>query len=211
MQVILEMSLESDLPPSKIPLTINTGSRTTLIKEHMVVHKSLVSTLFLVAVGFERGRLDSQSESFTWLKLFFGGGHLFVEDLGLFLRHFPGESCAKNHTKNPTRNKKNTPPKKTSPVHFLSNTFYVAIFEFPDFLVQPPSCFGKKKSDKVLSRRNRFERRYQRSRHWVPRILAFQVHKGEVDEVAPTVLVGLSIFVMVPFCFPSEEKGNNIQ
>lgn len=65
LQVILEMSMESDLPPSKIPLTINTGSRTTLIKEHMVVHKSLVSTLFLVAVGFEGGRLDSQSESFT--------------------------------------------------------------------------------------------------------------------------------------------------
>ena len=50
LQVILEMSLESDLPPSKIPLTINTGSRTTLIEEHMVVHKSLVSALFLVGL-----------------------------------------------------------------------------------------------------------------------------------------------------------------
>jgi len=142
---------------------------------------------------------------------FLGEGTFLLKIWVYFFDTFQVNLVPRIIPKTPPETKKTPPKKKTSPVHFLSNTFYVAIFEFPDFLVQPPSCFGKKKSDKVLSRRNRFERRYQRSRHWVPRILAFQVHKGEVDEVAPTVLVGLSIFVMVPFCFPSEEKGNNIQ
>lgn len=110
---------------------------------------------------------------------FFWGRPLFVEHLGYFFDTFQVNLVPRIIPKTLTRNKKKT-KKNVTGHHFLSNTFYVVIFEFPDFWVKPPSCFGLKKTEEVLSRRNRFERRYQRSRHWVPRILAFQVHKGEL-------------------------------
>lgn len=60
----------------------------------------------------------------TWLKLFFLGEAAFCWTFGLFLRHFPGESCAKNHTKNldpkqKKKQKKTSPVTTSFPIHFM--------------------------------------------------------------------------------------------